>query len=234
MTVDLGSAIGPYRVLGQLGVGGMGEVYRAWDPKLGREVAIKVIPETLAGDPLRLERFERESRTLAALSHPNVVQVFDAGEQAGQPYLVMELVEGETLRERLARGPIPWRQAAELAADTSEGLAAAHLKGFVHRDLKPENLMVTVHGHVKILDFGLASLRGETRVPVPTDCSSGVTEAGRGVNSKSVAGAGASAMAEWAASAAVEAGSITIPARSAYIAASVRDATPIFPKMLRR
>ena len=178
MTVDLGSAIGPYRILGHLGVGGMGEVYRAWDPKLGREVAIKVIPETLAGDPVRLERFERESRTLAALSHPNIVQVFDAGEQAGQPYLVMELVEGETLRERLARGPLPWRQAAELAADTSEGLSAAHLKGFVHRDLKPENLMVSVHGHVKILDFGLASLRVETTVPVPTDCSGGVTEAG--------------------------------------------------------
>lgn len=178
MSLAVGSPMGAYRVLGHLGVGGMGEVYRAWDPKLGREVAIKVIPETLAGDPVRLERFERESRTLAALSHPNIVQVFDAGEQAGQPYLVMELVEGETLRDRLARGPIPWRQAAELAADTAEGLAAAHLKGFVHRDLKPENLMLTVHGHVKVLDFGLASLRVLTPVPVPAACSGGVTEAG--------------------------------------------------------
>jgi len=161
VSLATGTALGAYEIVGSLGSGGMGEVFRAWDPKLGREVAIKVLPEAFAGDPGALVRFELETRSLASLSHPNVVQVFDAGEQDGRPYLVMELVEGETLRERLSRGPMPWRKAAELAAAVADGLAAAHAKGIIHRDLKPENLMLAVHGHVKILDFGLAKLRSE-------------------------------------------------------------------------
>ncbi|HEY3399330.1 MAG TPA: protein kinase [Geothrix sp.] len=156
-----GTSIGAYEIVGALGTGGMGEVFRGWDPKLGREVAIKVMSEGFAGNSAQLRRFEREAHTLAALSHPNVVQVYDAGEHQGLPYLVMELVEGETLRRRMAAGPMPWREAAELAAAVADGLAAAHVKGIIHRDLKPENLMLTVHGHVKILDFGLAKLHQE-------------------------------------------------------------------------
>jgi len=163
-----GSSIGAYEIRGALGLGGMGEVFRAWDPKLGREVAIKVLAESFAGDTARLRRFQQEVYTLAVLSHPNVVQVFDAGEYRGLPYLVMELVEGETLRRRMAAGPMPWRQAAEITAAVAEGLAAAHAKGIVHRDLKPENLMLTVHGHVKILDFGLAKLREQPSNPPET------------------------------------------------------------------
>ncbi len=169
MSLATGVVLGTYEIVGSLGAGGMGEVFRAWDPNLGREVAIKILPEAFVGDAGRMERFQQETRSLAALSHPNVVQVFDAGEQDGRPYLVMELVEGETLRQRLARGPIPWRKAAELAAAIADGLVAAHAKGIIHRDLKPENLMLAVHGHVKILDFGLAKLRADPPAPsVPT------------------------------------------------------------------
>jgi serine/threonine protein kinase len=160
-----GSSVGAYEIVGTLGVGGMGEVFRARDTKLGRDVAIKVLAESFASDPARLHRFHQETRALAALSHPNVVHVFDAGEHRGLPYLVMELVEGETLRQRMAAGPMSWRQAAELAAAVADGLAAAHAKGIVHRDLKPENLMLTQDGHVKILDFGLARLRKEQSNP---------------------------------------------------------------------
>jgi TolB-like protein len=163
--LSTGSSIGAYEIRGTLGHGGMGDVFRAWDPKLGREVAIKVLAESFAGDPARLRRFQQEVHTLAALSHPNVVQVFDAGEYRGLPYLVMELVEGETLRHRMAAGPMPWQQAAEITAAVTDGLAAAHAKGIVHRDLKPENLMLTIHGHVKILDFGLAKLREQPSHP---------------------------------------------------------------------
>jgi len=170
----IGELIGAYEIVGTLGVGGMGEVFRARDPKLGREVAVKVLPESFASDPAKLKRFQQEAHTLAALSHPNVVQVFDAGEHQGLPYLVMELVEGQTLRRRMAAGPLPWRQAAELAAAVAEGLAAAHAKGIVHRDLKPENLMLTVHGHVKILDFGLAKLRKDQSLPPGAGSGAGV------------------------------------------------------------
>ncbi|HJW72392.1 MAG TPA: protein kinase [Geothrix sp.] len=157
----IGSSVGSYEILDKLASGGMGDVFRGWDPHLGREVAIKVLTGAFAHDSSRLRRFEREARILATLSHPNVVQIFDVGEQDGESFLVMELVEGSTLRDRLAAGPLPWRQAAELAASVADGLAAAHAKGIIHRDLKPENLMLTVHGHVKILDFGLAKLRQE-------------------------------------------------------------------------
>lgn len=164
-TLAPGSSLGAYEIVGTLGAGGMGEVFRARDRKLGRDVAIKVLAESFASDPARLRRFQQETRAMAVLSHPNVVQVFDAGEHRGLPYLVMELVEGETLRKRMATGPMPWRQAAELAAAVADGLAAAHAKGIIHRDLKPENLMLTLDGHVKILDFGLAKLRKEQSNP---------------------------------------------------------------------
>ena len=158
MTLAPGIRLGPYDLVGQIGAGGMGEVWKARDPKLDRFVAIKVLPPGFAEDPERLRRFEQEARVLASLAHPNIVQVYDAGEHEGHPYLVMELVAGETLRQRLDRGRLSWRMAVELAAAIADGLAAAHAKGIVHRDLKPENLVFSEHGHVKILDFGLAKL----------------------------------------------------------------------------
>jgi Tol biopolymer transport system component/tRNA A-37 threonylcarbamoyl transferase component Bud32 len=139
-----------------LGVGGMGEVYRARDTKLQREVAIKVLPERLARDPQALERFEREARAVAALSHPHILSIHDFGTVDGTAYAVMELLEGETLRDRLAGGALPIRKATEYAVQIADGLAAAHEKGIVHRDLKPENVFVTKDGRVKVLDFGLA------------------------------------------------------------------------------
>jgi serine/threonine-protein kinase len=157
-----GSRLGPYEIVAPLGAGGMGEVYRARDLRLGREVAVKVLPELSSKDPLRLERFEREARAVAALSHPNILAIHDYGSQGGVTYAVMELLEGETLRSRLARGALPWRDAVEIGAAIAEGLAAAHAKGIVHRDLKPENLFLTAAGQVKILDFGLARI-----TPIP-------------------------------------------------------------------
>jgi serine/threonine-protein kinase len=153
-----GTRIGPYEILGPLGAGGMGEVHRAHDTRLGRKVAIKVLPGELATDPDRLRRFAQEARATAALSHPNILAVFDVGSHEDRPYLVEELLEGETLRERLLRGALTVRTAVELAAQIADGLAAAHGRGIVHRDLKPDNLFVTTDGHVKILDFGLAKL----------------------------------------------------------------------------
>ena len=134
----------------------MGEVYRATDSKLGREVAIKLLPAEVAADEDRLGRLEREARAVAALSHPNILAVFEFGSHDGTTYVVTELLEGATLRERLAEGSLPLRKVTDYAAQVARGLAAAHDKGIVHRDLKPENLFVTTDGHVKILDFGLA------------------------------------------------------------------------------
>jgi TolB-like protein/Tfp pilus assembly protein PilF len=151
-----GARLGPYEVLGPLGTGGMGEVYRAKDPRLDREVAIKVLPERLASDPAALSRFEREAKVLAALSHPNVLGILDFGQQDGVAYAVTELLEGETLRTRLTRSAPSWREGVELAVAIADGLAAAHSKGIIHRDLKPENVFLTSDGRVKILDFGLA------------------------------------------------------------------------------
>ncbi len=150
------SRLGPYEIVAPLGAGGMGEVYRARDTRLGREVAVKVLPDLFANDRDRLARFEREARAVAALSHPNILSIHDYGTHDAITYAVMELLEGETLRGRLAQGPLPWREAVEVGAAIAEGLAAAHAKGIVHRDLKPENLFLTADGRVKILDFGLA------------------------------------------------------------------------------
>src|SRR5262245_14391497 len=137
----------------------MGEVYRARDERLGREVAVKVLPEESSTDPDRLRRFEQEAKTAGALNHPNLVAVFDTGRYEGNPYVVFELLDGGTLRQRLGGGSLPARKALDYAVQIAQGLAAAHEKGIVHRDLKPENLFVTRDGRVKILDFGLAKLR---------------------------------------------------------------------------
>ncbi len=150
--------LGPYEIVAPLGAGGMGEVYRARDPRLGREVAIKVLPEEVAGDPERLRRFESEARATGALHHPNVLTVFDVGSDGGRAYLVTELLRGESLREKLRGGPLPAKRALEIAIQIARGLIAAHEAGIVHRDLKPENLFVTNEGPVKILDFGLARI----------------------------------------------------------------------------
>jgi eukaryotic-like serine/threonine-protein kinase len=158
MPLTAGSRLGPYEVLSPLGAGRMGEVYRARDPRLGREVAVKIIASDVDASPERLRRFESEARAAGALNHPNVLSVFDVGVDAGSPYVVFELLEGETLRERLERGPLPVRKVVEYAVQICQGLAAAHDKGIVHRDLKPENLFLTKEGRVKILDFGLAKL----------------------------------------------------------------------------
>src|SRR5450631_4278551 len=136
----------------------MAEVYRAKDTRLGREVAIKVVSEALGGDGAFLERFEREGKLAASLAHPNVVALHDVGFYDGKPYFVTELLQGETLRERLAKGPIPLATALHWAAQMAQGLAAAHERGIVHRDLKPENVFITKEGHLKLLDFGIAKL----------------------------------------------------------------------------
>ena len=157
MSLSPGSKLGPYEIVGALGAGGMGEVYRARDPRLGREVAIKILAGS-GGDPERLRRFEQEARATAALNHPNILAVFDIGTQDNSPYIVSELLDGETLRARLNSGPLPVRKAAEYALQVARGLAAAHERGIFHRDLKPENIFITRDGHAKILDFGLAKL----------------------------------------------------------------------------
>jgi serine/threonine-protein kinase len=156
MGLRAGARLGPYEVLAPLGAGGMGEVYRALDTRLDREVAVKVLPERLAKDPSALSRFEREAKALAALSHPNVLTILDFGREGEVAYTVTELLEGESLRMRFLRARMSWREAAELSSEIADGLAAAHARGIVHRDLKPENVFLTGSGRPKILDFGLA------------------------------------------------------------------------------
>jgi eukaryotic-like serine/threonine-protein kinase len=158
VTLTAGTKLGEYEVKSLVGSGGMGEVYRARDSRLGRDVAIKVLPSLLSSDSDRLRRFEQEARAAAALNHPNILAVFQMGTYEGAPYLVSELLEGETLREQIKRGRLSMRKAIDCGAQIARGLAAAHEKGIVHRDLKPENLFVTKDGRVKILDFGLAKL----------------------------------------------------------------------------
>ena len=152
MALSAGAKLGPYEVLAPIGAGGMGEVYRARDPRLGREVAIKVLPATFSQDADRLKRFEQEARAAGVLNHPNITAVYDFGTHDGAPYIVTELLEGETLRARMSGGPLPVRKATDYAIQLANGLAAAHEKGIVHRDLKPENVFVTRDGRVKILD----------------------------------------------------------------------------------
>jgi serine/threonine protein kinase len=159
MLLALGTRLGPYEIQSAIGAGGMGEVYRARDTRLGRDVAVKVLPSSLAADPDRLRRFEHEARAVAALDHPNILIVHDVGSHDGLPYMVTELLEGESLRQVLAGGPLPTRKAIDYAVQVARGLSAAHQKGIVHRDLKPENLFVTRAGLIKILDFGLAKSR---------------------------------------------------------------------------
>lgn len=158
MSLAPGSKLGPYEILAPVGAGGMGEVYRARDARLGREVAIKILPEGLAQHPDRLRRFEQEARVVATLNHPNILAIHDIGAEEGTPYLVTELLDGEPLREKMKAGALSLRRALEYALGIAHGLAAAHEKGIVHRDLKPENVFVTRDGRVKILDFGLAKL----------------------------------------------------------------------------
>jgi Tol biopolymer transport system component/tRNA A-37 threonylcarbamoyl transferase component Bud32 len=165
VSLAYGTKLGCYEIVAPLGAGGMGEVYRARDPKLNREVAIKILPEALATDPAVLARFEREAQAVAALSHPNILAIFDFGREDDIVYAVMELLDGETLRARLAHGALAARKAVELAAQIAEGLAAAHEKGIVHRDLKPENVFVTNEGRAKVLDFGLAKRAGPEAGP---------------------------------------------------------------------
>ena len=164
MTLPAGTRLGPYEIVALIGAGGMGAVYRARDTRLGRDVAVKVLPPEFSADADRLRRFEQEARAASALNHPNILTIFDVGEAGKAPYVVSELLEGETLRQKLAGGALTQRKAIEYGLQITKGLAAAHEMGIVHRDLKPENLFVTKDGRVKILDFGLAKLaapRGE-------------------------------------------------------------------------
>jgi WD40 repeat protein len=174
MSLAAGTTLGPYEILELLGAGGMGEVYRARDPRLGREVAVKVLPAEVAGDEQRLAFFEREARAVAALNHPNILTVFDVGTHDGVPYVVTELLEGETLRELVSRRTPTVRQILGWALQAARGLEAAHSKDIVHRDLKPENLFLTTDGRVKVLDFGLAKLlhREDTATDASTPVSS--------------------------------------------------------------
>src|SRR5579864_1868756 len=164
MPLSSGTKLGPYEIQSPLGAGGMGEVYRARDTRLGRDVAVKILPESFARDSERLHRFEQEARAVAALNHPNILAIFDTGQNNGSPFLVSELLEGETLRTILDRGPLSSRKSIEYSVQIAQALAGAHEKGIVHRDLKPENIFVTKDARVKVLDFGLAKLAQKTSV----------------------------------------------------------------------
>src|SRR5579872_2999366 len=156
MALSAGERLGPYEIHGLIGKGGMGEVYRARDTRLGRTVAIKVLPAEFSAQEERLRRFEQEAQVLGALNHPNLLAIHDVGSQNGTHFLVSELLEGESLGERLQQGALPVRKAMDLGVQIAKGLAAAHEKGIVHRDIKPDNIFLTRDGRAKILDFGLA------------------------------------------------------------------------------
>jgi serine/threonine protein kinase len=167
--LSVGTKLGRYEIRSKVGEGGMGEVYRARDAQLGRDVAIKVLPSTFSVDQDRLHRFEQEASAASALNHPNILVVHDIAAHDGTPYVVSELLEGETLRKRIAGSPLGQRRAVDYALQIANGLAAAHEKGIVHRDLKPDNIFVTNDGRVKILDFGLAKLTQLDGKQVQTD-----------------------------------------------------------------
>src|SRR5580693_5156560 len=173
MALPSGTKLGPYDIQSLIGAGGMGEVYRARDARLNRIVAIKVLPRSYSADADRLQRFVQEARSAAALNHPNILSIFDIGEDHGAPYIVSELLEGQTLRERIRSGSLSSRKAIDYALQAARGLAAAHEKGIVHRDLKPENLFITNDDRVKILDFGLAKL---TRPEVDPDADAATVQ----------------------------------------------------------
>ncbi|MGD0578493.1 MAG: serine/threonine-protein kinase, partial [Bryobacteraceae bacterium] len=165
MQFAAGIRLGPYEIIAPIGAGGMGEVYKARDTRLQRDVALKILPESFAQDGDRLRRFQLEARSAGALNHPNILAIYDIGTHEQCPYLVAELLAGETLRDRLARGRLSAGRAIDYARQVAGGLAAAHAKGIIHRDIKPENLFLTKDGHVKILDFGLAKVAAAA----PTD-----------------------------------------------------------------
>ncbi len=179
MPLDIGSQLGPYVIKSALGAGGMGEVYRARDTRLGRDVAIKVLPGEISDDPRLRARFEREARAVAALSHPNIVTVFDFGEAAGKLYIAFELIDGETLQQRLSTRTMPVEEVLDAAAQMSDGLAHAHDAGIVHRDLKPRNIMFTAAGRVKILDFGLGKFVKTGIESAESTTASGLSEVGQ-------------------------------------------------------
>ena len=174
MPLSPGATLGLYEVLAPLGAGGMGEVYRARDTRLGRDVAIKILPGDVAGDAERLARFRREAHVLASLNHPHVAAIYGLEESGGKPLLVLEMVEGATLEERIARGRIPVDEALNIARQVAEALEEAHEHGIVHRDLKPANVKLTPEGKVKVLDFGLAKAwAGDTTSGSAPDLSFG-------------------------------------------------------------
>src|SRR5438552_3735340 len=181
MTFDTGTKLGRYEIRAKIGEGGMGEVYRARDTQLGRDVAVKVLPSTYSVDEHRLSRFEQEASAASALNHPNILIVHDIGSHEGSPYVVSELLEGETLRKRISGAPLAQRRAIEYALKIANGLAAAHEKGIVHRDLKPDNIFITKDGRVKILDFGIAKLTQADATRSQTDIPTRRVDTGPGV-----------------------------------------------------
>src|SRR5579862_3548067 len=159
MLLAIGTRLGPYEILAALGAGGMGEVYRARDTRLSRDVAVKVLPQSLAADEGRLRRFTLEAQSAGALNHPNILAIYDIGTHEGLPYMVSELLEGETLRQRLEKSKLSVARTVDYARQAAAGLAAAHGRGITHRDIKPDNLFITKDGQLKILDFGLAKVQ---------------------------------------------------------------------------